>query len=218
MALFASWFDAAREDDAVIEPNAMALATSGKLAPSVRMVLLKAFDPATASFTWFTNLESRKAREIASGAHAALCWWWPGAGSHQVRAVGRTEPVDRASAQAYFASREPAARIGASSSRQSRPVATREEFDGRVAAVGPAPTAIPSNWGGITLVADELEFWQGRAGRLHDRITFLRLDSDGAISSTDGFEAAGGESALRDAAVPITDPYGTRWLRARLEP
>jgi pyridoxamine 5'-phosphate oxidase len=219
MARFAAWFSQAAEEPATAEPNAMSLATAATDGtPSVRMVLLKAVDHETASFTCYTNLDSRKAREAFSRGRAALCWWWPGAHGRQVRAVGRVEHVSREDAAAYFATRPEAARVGAAISRQSRAIRDRAELDARLAAIDPARVELPDGWGGLRVLADELEFWQGRTGRLHDRITFLRLDAEGGIVSHAGADAAGGEDLVRELATPVTDPHGTRWLRLRLEP
>jgi pyridoxamine 5'-phosphate oxidase len=219
MIRFAAWFSAATEDPAIGEPNAMTLATAaGDGTPSARMVLLKGVDPASAAFTWFTNLDSRKAREAVGVGRAALCWWWPGTPGRQVRAVGRVEAVARDAAAAYFETRPESARVGAAASRQSRAVRDRAQLDARVAAIDPEHLHLPDGWGGLRLIADELEFWQGRTGRLHDRITFLRLDPEGGIVSHAGADAAGGEAVLRELATSVTDEHGTRWLRVRLEP
>ncbi|MCW2920727.1 MAG: putative pyridoxine 5-phosphate oxidase [Thermoleophilia bacterium] len=224
MARFDAWFEEASELATVVEPNAMALATSAPDGtPSVRMVLLKAVDAAAASFGWHTNLESRKATECLRTGTAALCWWWPGApGSdnpgRQVRAVGRVERLDRDASRAYFERRPIEARVSAVASHQSRAVQDRATIDARAAAIDPSSVELPASWGGLRLVADELEFWQGRTARLHDRITFLRLDEHDAVLSRPAADAAGGDDALLTAGTIVTDPHGTRWLRARLEP
>jgi pyridoxamine 5'-phosphate oxidase len=220
MALFAEWFDLARTRDPQREPNAMTLATAAADGtPSARMVLLKGIDPARAAFTWFTNLESRKAREALGRGRAALCWWWPGSPGRQVRAVGVVETVSREDAAAYFAQRPLAARIGATASAQSRPIATRAELDAHAEELrvvsGDAGPELPEQWGGLRLVADELEFWQGRAGRLHDRIAFLRVDpGTGELRS----RAAAEHADLLAAGTRVQDPSGTSWLRVRLQP
>ncbi|MCW2949731.1 MAG: Pyridoxine/pyridoxamine 5-phosphate oxidase, partial [Thermoleophilia bacterium] len=135
MAAFLTWFEAARASDASraeIEANAMALATTAPDGtPSVRMVLLKHVDEQHAGFTWFTNVESRKAREAHATGRAALCWWWPGAVPRQVRAVGGVEPVDRQTSATYFTTRPVAAQAGAAASHQSRAVASRSMFEAR---------------------------------------------------------------------------------------
>lgn len=209
MLLFRAWFDDARARPSVPEPNAMSLATAtADGVPSVRMVLLKDVDVPRAAFTWFTNLRSRKAREILERREpvAALAWWWPGDDERpgrQVRAAGRVEVVDRAATQTYFDSRPRAARIGAIASHQSQPVHDRSILDARAAAIGDADIVLPEDWGGLRLIADELEFWQGRSGRLHDRIAFLR--------------ARDGESTP-PVATRVVDATGTAWHRMRLEP
>lgn len=219
MERFGAWFRDAAGQPATLEPNAMSLATvAADGTPSVRMVLLKGVDPERAAFTWYTNLRSRKASEALAAGRAALCWWWPGPHGRQVRAVGRVEPVDDATADAYFESRPLAARVGAVASRQSRAVRDRALLDARAAAVGHEHPARPEGWGGLRLVADEIEFWQGRLGRLHDRIAFLRLDAEGGVLSRAAVEAAGGDAALREAGTVVADAHGSTWLRVRLEP
>ncbi|MCZ4496801.1 MAG: pyridoxamine 5-phosphate oxidase [Thermoleophilia bacterium] len=225
MALFAAWFAAARERADLPEPNAMSVATVGADgSPSARMVLLKAVEVERAAFTWYTNLESRKATEALPGGLAALCIWWAGAPAtdgvpgRQVRMVGRVEPVARADAAAYFARRPEEAQRGAAVSRQSRVIASRAELDARAAALA-TPITLPDDWGGLRLVADELEFWQGRAGRLHDRIAFLRVDDQSGLPiSAAGVEAAGGAEALEAAGTRVSDPHGATWVRVRLQP
>lgn len=229
LALFARWFADARGEEGVPEPNAMALATvAADGVPSNRMVLLKGVDPGRSAFTWFTNLDSRKAREALGAGCAALCWWWPGEPGRQVRAVGRVEEVSRSDAAAYFATRPAAARVAAATSHQSRPIATRAELEG-AARVDGMPPELPKHWGGLCLVADELEFWQGRAGRLHDRIVFLRVDGAGVPVSLAACVAAAcdadpqdavseGARSLHAAGTVVTDGHGARWLRVRLQP
>jgi pyridoxamine 5'-phosphate oxidase len=219
MAVFQAWFAHAAQERAVREPNAMTLATVGEAGtPSARMVLLKSVSVEQAAFTWYTNLHSRKAREAQLAGGAALCWWWPGTPSRQVRAVGRVRLVDRATSRTYFDSRPADARIGAAASRQSRAVQDRATIDARAAAIDHPHVELPDDWGGLQLVADELEFWQGRHGRLHDRITFLRVGDDDVPRSTDAITAAGGIDALQHAGSIVTDTHGARWLRTRLEP
>jgi pyridoxamine 5'-phosphate oxidase len=219
MRRFAEWFDDATTRPSVVEPNAMSIATTGADGtPSVRMVLLKHVDPARAAFACYTNLDGRKAREALTSARAALCWWWPGDPARQVRVVGRVEPVERDRAARYFQSRPLAARIGAVASPQSRAIRSRSVLDELVDDAADRAEAIPDGWGGLWVVADELELWQGRAGRVHDRITFLRLDADGRPCSSVAVDAAGGEARLRDAGTEVVDEHGSRWLRARLAP
>ncbi len=162
-----------RETD---DPTAMTLATideDGR--PSARVVLLKSVDPR--GFSFFTNLESRKGRALAKNPYVALCIHWP-KGAEQVRVEGRVEPVSEAEADAYFASRVRGSQIGAWASDQSRPLASREELEARVAEMtarfegGPVPR--PPHWSGYRVIPDHIEFWFGKDSRLHDRFVYVR--------------------------------------------
>jgi pyridoxamine 5'-phosphate oxidase len=178
MEQFARWFEDAKRAK-VYEPNAMTLATvdaGGQ--PSARMVLLKIADARGLAF--FTNLGSRKARELESGARAGLLFWW-GPLERQVRFEGCVEPAGDDEADAYFASRPRGSQLGAWASEQSAVIAGRqvledaershrERFEG-----GEVPR--PPFWGGFRLVPERVEFWQGRQNRLHDR---LRYERDGS--------------------------------------
>jgi pyridoxamine 5'-phosphate oxidase len=174
LAQFRRWFDEAREVG-LAEPNAMALATvdpSGQ--PAARTVLLKGLDRRGLAF--YTNLESRKARELAANPKAALLFWWQ-AQARQVRFEGVIEPVEDAEADAYFASRPRGSQIGAWASAQSSVVAGRAALDAaeqEIAARFPALVPRPPFWGGYRLVPGCVEFWQGRLNRLHDRLRYTR--------------------------------------------
>ena len=142
---FAGWFGE--------EPVPMALATATPDgSPSVRMVLLKGFDER--GFTFFTNYESRKGRELAANPRAALLFQWPG---RQARVEGRVERLTAEESDAYWTTRPAASRRSAAASRQSEPVESREELEARVAAL-PAEPERPAGWGGYRVVPDAYEF------------------------------------------------------------
>jgi pyridoxamine 5'-phosphate oxidase len=172
---FRRWFDEAR-DLGLPEPNAMTLATvdaSGQ--PAARTVLLKGTDHR--GLTFFTNLESRKARELAANPRAALVFWWQPQ-ARQVRFEGAIETVAEAEADAYFASRPRGSQIGAWASAQSAAIADRaalETAEREIAArFAEAEVPRPPFWGGYRLVPARVEFWQGRRNRLHDRLCYVR--------------------------------------------
>ncbi|MEO3856721.1 pyridoxamine 5'-phosphate oxidase [Acrocarpospora sp. B8E8] len=171
---FTRWF-ADAVDAGLPEPNAMILATSSAGGrPSARTVLLKGFDEQ--GFTFFTNYESRKGRDLAENPRASLVFPWH-AMRRQVRVEGSAVRVAREETEAYFRSRPYGSRIGAWASRQSAVVRSREELDQRyaeLAARWPEDPPVPDFWGGIRIVPSEIEFWQGQADRMHDRLRFRR--------------------------------------------
>lgn len=183
LKLFAEWFAAAEESE-LNDPDAVALATATPDAtPSVRMVLLKDFGPD--GFVFYTNAQSRKGDELLANPQAAMLFHWKSL-RRQIRIEGRIEEVDPATADAYFASRSRDSQLGALASDQSRPLASRAEFLGRIAKVtaqhlvGRVPR--PPHWTGFRLVPRAFEFWLDRPFRLHERRRF-ELDASGSWTS-----------------------------------
>lgn len=158
------------------EPNAMVLATvSAEGAPSSRMVLLKGVDDR--GFVFFTNYESRKADELAANPACALLFPWHGL-ERQLRVEGRATRLGHDENAAYFVSRPRASQLGAWASPQSRVVASRDELDERYGEAaerfGDDPVPLPPHWGGYLVTPDVVELWQGRRGRMHDRMRYRR--------------------------------------------
>lgn len=173
--LFGQWFAAARKAG-ILLPEAMTLATaSADGAPSARMVLLKGFDER--GFEFYTNLGSRKADELTANPRAALCFHW-GVLQRQVRIEGDVTQLSRKASATYFRTRPRGSQVGAWASRQSQPLEDREMLARRVREIekrfegGEVP--LPDFWGGYMLEPRRIEFWQGRADRLHDRLLFQR--------------------------------------------
>ena len=172
---FAVWFKQAIEAN-VIEPNAMSLATTGSDGrPLVRTVLLKSYDDN--GFVFYTNMESRKGRQMAENPEASALFPWL-ALERQVIICGPVEKVSSAETAAYFASRPRDSQLGAWVSPQSSIITTRaqleEKLDEMKRKFGEGQIPAPSFWGGYRIAPREFEFWQGRASRLHDRFLYSR--------------------------------------------
>ena len=169
--IFNKWLEEAINNPKIIEPTAMCLATSDiDNKPSARMVLLKKFDER--GFCFFTNLTSRKGREINQNPHVALCFYW-GAIGRQVRIEGDVEPVSSLEADEYFASRRRESRIGAWASKQSQTMENRQEFENRIDEITKQfenqEVTRPIFWSGFRVKPSSIEFWQEGEYRIHHR-------------------------------------------------
>jgi pyridoxamine 5'-phosphate oxidase len=175
IARFAAAF-ARAADGAPFDHTAMALGTCGADGqPAVRIVLLHGFDER--GFTFYTNYESRKGRDVAANARAALTFYWPWL-NEQVRAEGTLARIAPEESDAYFATRERGRQIGAWASAQSQPIPSREALLDAVAEVDARfagrEVPRPPHWGGFRLTPSRIEFWKDGAFRLHDRFVYVR--------------------------------------------
>ena len=177
---FDRWFTQAREAK-VPEPNAMTLATATREgAPSARIVLLKGYDER--GFVFFTDYRSRKGTELEQNPQASLVFFWPEL-ERQVRIIGTVERTSAQESEEYFRTRPRGSRLGAWVSHQSRVIPSRAQLESGLRQVKERfPTddvPLPPHWGGYRLRPQEVEFWQGREDRLHDRIRYLRKKGGG---------------------------------------
>jgi pyridoxamine 5'-phosphate oxidase len=189
---FGAWIEAATEVGAK-DATAMALATVREQGgthslPSVRIVLLKHYD--ARGLVWYTDYKSQKGAELTANPMASGLFYWRDF-DRQVRVTGRVEKVDASDSEAYFHSRPADSRFSAAASMQSQPVANRQSLEARVAELmnqyPDEKVPRPDNWGGYCLVPDSFEFWQGRAGRLHDRFLYTRNTRiEGAVEAGAG--------------------------------
>jgi pyridoxamine 5'-phosphate oxidase len=180
IAQFTAWFRDAVSAQ-IVDPNAMSLATAGSDGrPLVRSVLLKNYD--ARGFVFYTNLGSRKARQLKENPHAALLFPWLLL-ERQVIITGVAERLSTAEAVKYFVTRPRDSQLGAWASQQSAPISSRQVLEMEWAALkrkfsaGEVP--MPDFWGGFRVVPDSMEFWQGGPNRLHDRILYTRDAAQG---------------------------------------
>ncbi|HKK46060.1 MAG TPA: pyridoxamine 5'-phosphate oxidase [Balneolaceae bacterium] len=180
---FKSWFEQALSAD-MLDPNAMTLSTATSDGiPSSRIVLLKGVDEQ--GFRFYSNYLSRKGKELQENPHAALCFYWPPL-ERQVRIEGAVRKLSREESETYFQQRPRMSQIGAWASKQSSEVDSREELEKNVEEIKQKfandEVPLPDFWGGYIVEPSRIEFWQGRTGRMHDRICYERNKGGWKIS------------------------------------
>jgi len=182
VAQFGIWYDQALQSG-IFEPGAMTLATVGpNESPSARVVLLKAFD--NRGFVFYTNYNSAKARHLAVNPNVSLVFLWLEL-QRQVRIEGRTEKVSEIESDEYFSTRPRASQLGAWASPQSQEIPGRQNLDNRYLAMEKEfqgkEIPRPEFWGGYRVIPETIEFWQGRNGRLHDRLLYRQCEGNWII-------------------------------------
>jgi len=188
LPLLAAWLAEARAHEAIRNPDAMALATvDAENHPQVRFVLCRGVDLPRACFTFYTNEESTKGRELTRHPRASAAFYWEPLG-RQIRITGPVGKASAADSDAYFATRERLSQLAAWASAQSQSIAHRSALEARLEAMrrrfGDAPIPRPPHWGGFVLSARSIELWSSRAGRLHDRARWVRGENVEGVAGT----------------------------------